>query len=107
MTKRHELSGASRELSRDLVSPEQKMGRRRSDAHLILHATLWIRCSGAAWRDLSERFGPWSTVYQRFRDWRDDGMFDRILERLHIRLNREGLIDLDTWMIDSTAVRAD
>ncbi|KPY57653.1 ISPs1a-2, partial [Pseudomonas syringae pv. solidagae] len=32
--------------------------------------------------------------------------FDRILERLHIRLNREGLIDLDTWMIDSTAVRA-
>ena len=57
-------------------------------------------------RDLRERFGPWSTVYQRFCDWRDDGTFDRILERLHIRLNREVLIDLDTWMIDSTAVRA-
>ncbi|RMT11225.1 ISPs1a-2, partial [Pseudomonas coronafaciens pv. oryzae] len=40
------------------------------------------------------------------RDWRDDGTFERILERLHIRLNQEGLIDLDTWMIDSTAVRA-
>ncbi|KPB95989.1 Retron-type reverse transcriptase [Pseudomonas syringae pv. maculicola] len=23
-------------------------------------------CSGAAWRDLPERFGPWSTVYQHF-----------------------------------------
>lgn len=33
-------------------------------------------------------------------------MFDQVLERLHIRLNQEGLIDLDTWMIDSTAVRA-
>lgn len=33
-------------------------------------------------------------------------MFHRILERLHIRVKREGLIDLDTWMIDSTVVRA-
>lgn len=45
-------------------------------------------------------------MLQRFRDWRDDGTFDRILEHLHIRLSREGLIDLDTWMIDSRAVRA-
>lgn len=63
-------------------------------------------CSGAAWRDLPERFGPWLTVYQRCRDWRDDGRFDRILERVHIRLNQEGLIDPDIWMIDSTALRA-
>lgn len=49
---------------------------------------------------------PWSTVYQRFRDWRDDDTFEQILERLHVRLNQEGLIDLDTWMIDSTVVRA-
>ncbi|UQB34127.1 IS5 family transposase [Pseudomonas tremae] len=106
MAKRYELSDASWELIKDLVSPEQKMGRPRSDDRLVLHGILWILCSGAAWRDLPERFGPWSTVYQRFRDWRDDGTFERILERLHIRLNQEGLIDLDTWMIDSTAVRA-
>lgn len=106
MAKRYELSDASWELIKDLVSPEQKMGRPRSYDRLVLHGILWILCSGAAWRDLPERFGPWSTVYQRFRDWRDDGTFDRILERLHIRLNQEGLIDLDTWMIDSTAVRA-
>ncbi len=29
-----------------------------------------------------------------------------MLERLHLRLNEQGLIDLQTWMIDSTAVRA-
>jgi transposase len=55
---------------------------------------------------LPELFGPWSTVYRQFRDWRDDGTFDQVFEHLHIRLNQEGLIDLDTWMIDSTAVRA-
>jgi transposase len=106
MAKRYELSDVSWELIKDLVSPEQKMGRPRSDDRLVLHGIFWILCSGAALRDLPERFGPWSTVYQRFCDWRDDGTFDQILECLHIRLNQEGLIDLGTWMIDSTAVRA-
>ncbi|MEB0190828.1 MULTISPECIES: IS5 family transposase [unclassified Pseudomonas] len=106
MARRYELPDAGWELIKDLVSPEQKMGRPRSDDRLVLNGIFWILCSGAAWRDLPERFGPWSTVYQRFRDWRDDGTFDRVLERLHVRLNQEGLIDLDTWMIDSTALRA-
>lgn len=106
MAKRYELPDAAWELIADLVSPEQKMGRSRRDERLMLNGILWILCSGAAWLDLPERFGPWSTVYQRFRDWRDDGTIDQVLERLHIRLNQEGLIDLDTWRIDSTAVRA-
>ena len=91
MAKRYELPDAAWELIADLVSPEQKMGRPRSDDRLMLNGIFWILCSGAAWRDLPEQFGPWSTVYQRFRDWRDDGTFDQVLERLHIRLNQEGL----------------
>lgn len=106
MARRYELSDAVRELIKYLVSPEQKMGRPRSDDRLVFHGVLWILCLGASWCDLPERFGPCSTVCQRFRDWRDDGTFDQILERLHIRLNQEGLIDLNTWMIDSTAVCA-
>ena len=106
MAKRYELPDAAWELIKDLVSPEQKMGRPRSDDRLVLNGIFWILCSGAAWRDLPERFGPWSTVYQRFRDWRDGGTFDQLLESLHVRLNQEGLIDLDAWMIDSTVVRA-
>lgn len=49
---------------------------------------------------LPERFGLWFPVYQRFRYWRDAGKFDQILERLQIRLNQDGLIGLDTWMIE-------
>lgn len=106
MARRYELPDAAWELIKDLVSPEQKMGRPRSDDRLVLNGIFWILCSGAAWCDLPERLSPWSTVYQRFRDWRDDGTFEQVLERLHVRLNQEGLIDLDTWMIDSTVVRA-
>lgn len=47
-----------------------------------------------------------ATIYQRFREWRECGAFDQMLKRLHIPLNEQGLIDLETWMIDSTAGRA-
>lgn len=106
MARRYELPDGAWELIKYLVSPEQKMGRPRSDDRLVLNSIFWILCSGAAWLDLPERFGPWSTAYQRFRNRRDDGTFDRVLEQLHVRLNQEGLIDLDAWMIDSTALRA-
>lgn len=72
----------------------------------MFNCIFWVLRSGVAWRDMPEWLGFWSTVYQRFSDWRDDGTFDRALEHLHVRLNQEGLIDLDTWMINSTAVRA-
>ncbi len=41
-----------------------------------------------------------------YRTWINDGTFDRILERLQVRLNAEGLMDLGTWFADSTNVKA-
>ncbi|GGH93332.1 hypothetical protein GCM10007363_17690 [Pseudomonas fluvialis] len=72
----------------------------------MLNGIFWILCSGAKWRDLPERYGPWKTVYQRFRQWRDNGTFEQVLRHLHLRLREDGLIDLDTWMVDSTSIRA-
>lgn len=40
MAKRYELFDASWELIKDLVSPEQKIGRPRSDDNLVLHGVL-------------------------------------------------------------------
>ena len=71
------------------------MVRLRSDDRLMLNGIFWILYLGAAWRDLPERFGPWSTVYQRFRDCRDDRTLNRVFVRLHVHLNQKGLIDLD------------
>jgi len=45
---------------------------------------------------MPERYGPWSTVYQRFRGWRNQGTFDKMLRRMRVKLNAQGLIDLDT-----------
>jgi len=105
MVKRYEIPDAAWELVADLFEQPRRNGRPRADDRLMLNGVLWVLCSGAAWRDMPERFGPWSTVYQRFRDC-NQGTFDLMLRRLHIKLNEQGLIDLETWMIDSTAVRA-
>ena len=54
-----------------------------------------------SWRDLPvERFGPWHTVYARFRRWRQAGVWLRVLAQVQ---NATGLHRL---LVDSTAVRA-
>lgn len=106
MTGRYEISSERWAMIETIVSPPQRMGRPRRDDRQMLNGIFWILCSGAKWRDLPQRFGPWKTVYQRFRQWRDNGTFEQVLRHLHLRLREEGFIDLDTWMVDSTSIRA-
>ena len=103
---RYEISDDGWAQIEDIVAPPQTMGRPRRDDRKMLNGIFWVLCSGAKWRDLPERYGPWSTVYDRFRKWRDDGTFEAVLSRLQLKLREDGLMDLDTWMIDATSVRA-
>lgn len=89
-----------------LAAPRAKTGRPRRTARDMLNGVLWILRTGAPWRDLPDRFGPWETVYGYFKTWRKNGSFDRILEALQIRLDRDGHIDWDLWCIDGTHIRA-
>jgi transposase len=59
----------------------------------MLDACSWILNTGAAWRDLPERFGPWQTAYDHFNRWSRDGTFLRIADRLRARLDAVGMID--------------
>ena len=106
MAGRYELSEHNGSLIKDIVAAPREMGRPRRDERQVVNAIFWVLCSGAKWRDLPQRYGPWSRVYSRFRQWRDEGTFDAVLGHLQLKLREDGLKDLDTWMIDSTAVGA-
>ena len=67
---------------------------------------MWKLATGAQWRDLPERHGPWQTIYERFGRWRREGVFGRLLDWLRLKLNAEGLIDWDLWCIDGPSIRA-
>jgi transposase len=86
--------------------PRAATGRPLRDPRVRLNGMFWVLRSGAPWRDLPERFGPWQTVYHHFNSWRRRKVFERILEALQVRLDREGRIDWDLWCVDGTMVRA-
>jgi transposase len=102
---RYELEDDQWELLKGLM-PTQRGGGQWLDHRTTLNGMLWILRSGAAWRDLPERYGKWQSVYHRFTRWRRDGTFDRILKALQIRLDKQGKIDWDLWLVDGTSVRA-
>ena len=102
---RYELSDDQWEAVASLL-PSATTGRPRRDDRTTLNGVFWELCSGAAWRDVPERYGPYRTVYDRFAKYRDDGTLDRILRALRLKLDAEGHIDHSTWMIDGTTIRA-
>jgi transposase len=83
-----------------------KPGHPFHDHRPILNGILWILHTGAPWRDLPERYGPWETVYSRFNRWRRDGTWTRIVTSLLDELDDDGRIDPDLWCIDGSVIRA-
>lgn len=52
----------------------------------LLNGMLYQLKSGCNWGDLPKDFPPYSTVYWHYKQWRDLGVFDRLLEVLHGQL---------------------
>jgi hypothetical protein len=61
-----------------LPAPGRSCGRWR-DHRQVINGILWKLRTGAPWRDLPERYGPWKTCHERLRRWTADGTWDRIL----------------------------
>jgi transposase len=72
----------------------------------ILNGMLWILRTGAPWRDVPERYGPWQTVYDRFVRWRRDGTWSRLFQTLEAEHDARGDLDWQTCAADSTSLKA-
>jgi transposase len=72
----------------------------------ILRAILWVLRTGAPWRDLPARFGPWPTAWTRFGRWTAAGIWNRILAIRQRAADRVGRLDRDTHHVHGTVVRA-
>ena len=48
----------------------------------LIDGIRWRTRTGAPWRDVPARYGPWQTVYGLFRRWQRDGTWQRILTAL-------------------------
>ena len=97
----YELTDEQWKRIQPLLPPENtgKKGRPRKDDRTMLNGMLWMNHSGAQWRQLPERYGPWQSVYARFAKWRDDGIWEKIFTELSQDADAENL------SIDSTCVK--
>jgi transposase len=81
------------------VLPTKVRGVKRVDDRRVLNGIFYILRTGCAWRDLPERYGPYTTVYNRFNRWVKAGVWDRIMDAVVDAHNG------DVVMIDSSSVR--
>ena len=74
-------------------------GRPPNPHRTIINGIIWIARSGAPWRDMPERYGPWETIYARFRGLIGKGILVQVFSDLSIDA------DLQDLSLDSTSIK--
>jgi len=105
--RRSGLSTAQWTRLQPLLPPQTgHVGKPAHDHRRIINGILWKLRTGAPWRDLPARYGPWSTVACRFRRWRLAGVWDRILATVQQDEDAAGHVDWTLQFVDGTIIRA-
>jgi transposase len=79
--------------------PTKRRGVKPKKSRRVLNGIFWVLRTGAPWRDMPERYGPYTTAYNRFNRWRKAGIWDRLMDA--IMQAHDGNVQ----MIDSSIVR--
>lgn len=95
---RHDLTDAEWAIIAPLL-PDKVRGVPRVDDRRVINGILFRFRAGTPWRDVPERYGPRTTLYNRFVRWRAAGHWGRILAAV------SAAYDGDIVMIDSSCVR--
>ena len=74
-------------------------GRGGADNRRFVEAVPWIARTGSPRRDLPPLFGPWNTVFKRYRDWLKADVFKRLFDAASDQP------DMEYAMVDATIVK--
>lgn len=97
---RYELTNEEwKRIEKLLPQPHTGKGRPAKDNRLMMNGMMWIARSGAQWRELPEKYGPWQTVYSKFRKWEKEGILETVFKAL------TDDADMENLSIDSTSIR--
>jgi putative transposase len=74
-----DLNDTEWQLLQPLLPAASPRGRpRERDLREILNGVFYLLRSGCAWRLLPKEFGPWSTVHDYYRRWRQQGVWEQV-----------------------------
>ena len=89
----------------DLLPPNGR-GRRWADHRTVIDGVLFWQATGVPWRDLPERYGPWQSVFTRFRRWTQAGVWDQLFAAVQRQADAAGALDWEMHFVDGTVIRA-
>ena len=96
---RYDLSEAEWRIVEPLL-PLSGRGPVRADDRRVVNGIFYVLRTGSPWRDLPERYGPYTTVYNRFNRWARRGVWLTVFDALADRSPQS------LHLIDSSIVRA-
>ncbi|MCL1854270.1 MAG: IS5 family transposase [Clostridia bacterium] len=80
---RHDITDAAWALLEPhMLGQKGQWGGVAEDNRRYINAVIWILRTGAPWRDLPAEYGNWNSVAKRFRRWVENGLWEKILEKL-------------------------
>ncbi|MEZ0298739.1 MAG: IS5 family transposase [Candidatus Methylacidiphilales bacterium] len=98
--RRHDISDETWSLlEARLPGRKGSWGGWAKDNRLFINAVFWILRTGSPWRDLPPDLGGWKNTHRRFCRWRDNGIWETLLEELI------GGADFEWLMIDASHVK--
>jgi transposase len=69
----------------------------------VLNGILYVAEQGCKWRGLPPRFGKWHSVYTRMNRWANNGVLDRVFQKL--QAEQIVRIKIEAFSLDSTSVK--
>ena len=96
---RYDLSEMEWRLIEPLL-PNKSRGVARVDDRRVINGIFYVLRTGSPWRDLPDRYGPYTTVYNRYNRWARAGVWLRIFETLAAKSPQS------MQLIDSSIIRA-
>lgn len=97
--RRYELTDGEWSIIEPLL-PNKPRGVARVDDRRVINGIFYVLRTGTPWRDLPSRYGPHTTVYNRYNRWAKAGVWLTIFEALAATSPQS------LHLIDSSIIRA-
>jgi transposase len=105
---RTDLSEEQWELLNPLIPPAKPGGRpRKVNIREVINAIFYLLSAGCPWSLLPHDFPKWKTVYHYFRQWRKNGDWERIHDKLRqwVRVSEGREPSPSAAILDSQSVK--
>jgi putative transposase len=89
-----------------LEEPKPKGGRPRASARQCMDGIFYVLRTGCQWKALPRCFAPASTVHDRFQEWRQAGVFEKLWQAGLLEYDRRVGLEWEWQSMDGAMTKA-